>query len=79
MVFGGNQFKIYLKRRIAQNSRKLGLRIDFYGHEIQKQDLQRTDILRHGTGFRHEEDVFFFQRFCGGKLVWDFDRHGGLS
>ena len=72
---GGNKFQIYLQRGVAQDPCELGLGVDFYRHKIQKQYLQRTDILGHSPGLGHEEDVFFFQYFRCRQLVWNLYRH----
>jgi len=45
MIGRRDQVQFNLERGIAQYAGKLRLRIDFSGHQIEKQDLQRTDIL----------------------------------
>ena len=72
---GCDQFQLNLQRGVAQNAGQLGFGVHLGGHQIQQQDLQRTDILRHSAGFRHDKDIFFCQRAGGRELVGNFDGH----
>ena len=38
-------------------------------------NMERTNILRHRAGLRHNEDVFFRQCFIGWQFIRNLDRH----
>ena len=78
-VFGhvprrGNQLQLDLKRGVAQNPGQLRLCVRLGGHQVQQEDLQGPDILGHGAGLGHNEDIFAGQRTGGRQLIWNFDR-----
>ena len=61
MAFCMDQLQLDLQGRVAQKAGELGFRIDFCGHQVQKQDAQRADILGQRTGLCHDEDIFIGQ------------------
>ena len=63
-VAGRDQFQFDLNGRVSQYAGKLCLRLDLRRHQIHDQNAQSTDILRHGAGLRHEEDILPFQDLC---------------
>ena len=74
---GLHQLQLHLQGGVAQKAGKLGLGGDLRGHEVQHQDLQRTDVLGHGAGFGHDEDVFIRQGLRRGEFIRNSDRHVG--
>ena len=70
-----DQLQLNLQRGISQHAGKLRFGIHLGGHQIEKQNAQRPDILRQGAGFRHHEDVFTRQGFGSRKLVGNLDGH----
>ena len=75
MAPGRDQFQFNLQRGVAQNPGQLGFCVDFSGHQVQKEDLQRPDVLGEGPGFRHDEDILRREGGGGGQLVRYFDGH----
>ena len=75
---GLHELQLHLQGRVAQQTGELGLRRNLGGHEIQQQNLQRADILRHGPVFGHDKDVFVFQYIGCGEQIRYFDRHIAL-
>ena len=65
----------YLKRCVGELAQDLGLGHDLRRHQVEDQDIQRTNVLMHGPIFCHDEDILAFQCRAGGKGVWDFDGH----
>ena len=51
------KLQMHLQRRVAEQSGKLCLGFDLGRHQIEDQNLQRTNILCCGTVFRHNEDI----------------------
>ena len=60
---------------IAQQPAQLGLRGDLGRHQIQQNDLQRTDILGQRPVLGHDKDILFLQGFCRRQTVGNFNRH----
>ena len=54
-----------LQRRVAQQSDQIGLSSDLQWHEIENHDLQRTNHLRMGAAFVHDEDILMLQNING--------------
>ena len=78
LVGGGvHQFQLHLQGRIAQKAGQLGLGGDLGGHEVQQQQLQRTDVLGGGSLPGHDENILLLQRFSGGQVIGDPNGHGG--
>jgi hypothetical protein len=75
MAAGGDQLQVDLQGRVSQNPGQLGLGVHLGGHQVQKQDLQRPDILGDGPGLGHDEDIFLCQRAGGRQLVGNFNGH----
>ena len=65
MGAGLQQFQFYLQRSIPQQTGQLGFRINLGRHQVQNQNLKRSDVLGHGTGIRHNEYILCGQRFNG--------------
>ena len=72
---GGDQFQLDLQRGIAQDPGQLGLCVHLGGHQVQKENLQRPDVLGDGPGLRHDEDVLPGQCGGGGQLIGNLDGH----
>ena len=47
-----------LQRRIGQLAQQLRLGYDLRGHQIQDQNIQRTNILMHRAMLCHYENIF---------------------
>ena len=62
------QLQLNLQRSISQQARQLCLRIDLCRHQVQQQNVQRTDVLGHRPGIRHHEYVFLCQRIYRRKI-----------
>jgi len=76
LMGGGLQKRqLHLQGRVAQKAGKLGLGDDLGGHQVEKQDLQRTDVLRDRAGLGHHKDVLFLQRAGGRKGIGNLDGH----
>ena len=73
------QIHLHLQGGIAQQAGQLGLGGDLGGHEVEQQDLQRTDILGDGAVRRHDEDVLASQLRGGGQVVGNLDGHGSST
>ena len=69
------QVQFHLKRRVAEEPRELRLCIYFCRHKIEDQNLQRSDVLSHGSGIGHDEYVLFCEGLHCRKIVWYFDWH----
>ena len=54
---GLQKFQFHLQRCISKESCQLCLCIYFSRHQIENQNLQRSDVLCHGAGIGHDEDV----------------------
>ena len=78
---GNGAGKIYfdLQGAVTQQTQQLQLRRFLQGHQIQDQNLQGTDILRHRPFLRNGNDPFLLQIFYSRQLVCDFYRHIGSS
>ena len=72
---GLQQLHIDLQRRVGELSHDLRFGDDFCGHEVQKQQLQGTDVLMHGAVFGHYEDVFALENLGCWKRIGNPDRH----
>ena len=72
-----DELEFDLERSVAEYARQLCFCFDLRRHEIEKQNVQRADILGYRTRFCHDEDVLLRQRLRGGELVWYLDRHRG--
>ena len=73
-----HKIKLNLERRVTEKTGKLCFGIYFCGHEIEKKDAERTDILRDRTVFRHHKYVFLLKHSRCRKLVWYFNRHNTI-
>ena len=73
---GVEQLHLYLKRGVGQLPQQLSLSHDLRGHQVQNQQLQRTDILMHGPVLCHDKDIFALQSGGGGQRVGNLDWHG---
>ena len=69
------QLHRYLKGGVGELAKDLGLGHNLRRHQVEDQDIQRTNVLMHGPIFCHDEDILAFQCRAGGKGVWDFDGH----
>ena len=66
---------IYLQRSVGKGTQKLQFCLLLQRHQIQDQDLNRTDILMGCTGFIHHKYIFFFQNFFYGQIALYLNRH----
>ena len=73
---GLHQLQLHLQRGVAQQTGKLGLGLYLGGHKVQHKYLQGADILCHGPGLGHYEDILVGEHLGGGKLIGYLDRHG---
>ena len=73
-----HQFKVDLKGGIAQDTAQLGFRDDLGGHQIQKYDFQRTDMLCLRPGLLHNEDIFILEYSRCGKVIGYLNGHGSV-
>ena len=71
-----HELQVNLQRGIAEHTAKLGLRYDFGGHQIQKNNLQGSDVLGFCTGLLHNENIFVLQYSRGGKIIGYLNGHG---
>ncbi len=69
------QNHINLQRRVAQNAEKLCFGLHLGWHQIQNNDFQWPDILRHGAFMCHDKDIFRFQHLDRRKIRLYFDWH----
>ena len=60
-----HEVDLNLQRRVAQQSDQIGLSSDLQWHEIENHDLQRTNHLRMGAAFVHDEDILMLQNING--------------
>ena len=56
------KFHVHLKRRIAEQPQELTFRHNFFRHEIEHKNAQRTDILMYCTICVHHKNIFLRQR-----------------
>ena len=70
-----NELHFDLQGGIPEKSGKLRFRFDLFWHKIENEYTQRTDILRDGAGFRHDENILVFQRLNRRQIVGNLDRH----
>lgn len=75
MAGGVDKFQLYLQGRVAQQAGELGLGLDFGGHQVQHQNMQRPNVLGDGPGLAHDEDILAGQGPGRGEAVGDLDRH----
>ena len=52
-----HQFNIHLQGGIAEQPQNLGFGFDFLGHDVENQDLQRTDVLLLRPVMGHHENI----------------------
>ena len=57
------EIQLDLQRCVSQETSKLRLSRDLGRHQIEKNNMKRTNILRHRAGIRHDKYVFPRQRF----------------
>ena len=76
---GLQKLHINLKRRVAEQTRKLRFRGYLGRHKVEKKYFKRTYILRCGAGLGHNKDIFFMQRFGCGQVCGNFYRHFSTS
>ena len=72
---GAQQLHLNLKRGVGQLAEDLGLGDDLGGHQIEDENIQRTDVLMHSPVFRHDEDVLALQHRAGGEGIGYLNRH----
>ena len=60
---------VKLQGRIRQQSYEVGFGRNLQRHQVQDDNLQRTDVLRVGAGVIHHEDVLLLQDIYRGKSV----------
>ena len=65
-----------LERRIGESPEELGLGGHLVGHEIENQDSECTDILRHCTALAHYEHALALESLLGWECVWNAYWHG---
>ncbi len=68
-----------LQRRIAEQAQKLCLRDVLDWHEIQDENLQRTDILTVRTVSIHDENILSFKDMRGRQIIWYLNWHENTS
>ena len=78
MAGGVQQFHLYLKGGVGELAQQLRLGHDFSGHQVENQEIQRTDILVNGPVLGHDKDVFALQGGSGGQGIGDFDGHNSF-
>ena len=64
-----------LQGGISQDSRDLRFGLDLFGHEIEKHDTQRTDVLGNGSRLGHHKDIFIGKGLHGRQIIGDFNGH----
>ena len=84
-VFGGGvlglvgrhlqQRDVGLQRAVTEAPQDLCLGLHLRGHQVQDEDLQRTDVLGVGPPLSHDEDVLGLQDRSGRQVVGDLDGH----
>src|SRR5690606_14068763 len=79
VVADTHQRELDLQRRGADQAGELRLGSDLVGHEVQKPDLQRTDVLTQRGPFVHDGYALANEHFAGGELIGDLDRHCASS
>ena len=75
VIADAHQRQFDLQRRRADQARELRLRADLVGHEIEKPDLQRTDVLAQRRALVHHGHALAHKHLMGGELIGDLDRH----
>ena len=70
-----NQLQLNLEGGVSQQTGKLNLRLDFLGHQVYQQNLQRADILRNSPPLGHDENVFPVENIHRRQVIRDFNRH----
>ena len=73
---GVNQLQMHLQRRVAKQTAELGLCDNLGRHQVQQQDLQRTDILTNGPGLAHDKNVLLLQNAGSGQIIGNLNGHG---
>jgi len=66
----------HLQGRRAHQACHLHFGLDLVRHEVEKADLQRTDVLPHGGGLGHHTHPFLDEGAEGGQGIGNLDRHG---
>ena len=51
----GHEAYIYLQRGVGKGTKQLKLGLFLQRHQVQDQDVDRTDVLVHGTVLIHDE------------------------
>ena len=74
-----HQFQVHLQGGVAQQAAELGFGDDFGGHQIQKHDLQGTDVLGLGPSLLHDEDILILQDSGGGQVIGYLNGHAASS
>lgn len=79
MAGGVQQGQLHLNGAVGQQPGQLGLGGNFGGHQVQRQNPQRADLLAFGPLAVHYKYVFLPQRRIGGQVLRDDQRHGSLT
>ena len=61
---------LQLQRGVRQETDKVCLCRYLQRHEVENDNLQRTDVLHVGTRIVHHEDILMLQQFYGRQTVW---------
>ena len=68
-----------LQRRIAEQAQELRLRDVLDRHEVQDEDLERTDILAVSAVGIHDEDILSLEDMSGRQIIRYLDWHENTS
>ena len=77
-LMAGNlhQLDIHLEGGVAQQPQQLGFCLDFFWHQVQDSNPQRTDVLPGGPVLPHNKDVLLLQHRYRRQGVGYPDGHG---
>ena len=75
VVADAHQRQFHLQRRGADQARELRLGADLVRHQIEKPDLQRTDVLAQRRPLVHHGHALADEYLVGGELIGNLDRH----
>ena len=79
-VAGGlEQLHLDLEGGVGQLAQDLGLGDNLGGHQVEDQNVQRTDVLVQGPVLGHDEDVFSLQHRTGRQGIGNLDGHGTIT
>ena len=66
---------VHLQRGVGQGPEQLRLRLFLHRHQVEDENLQRTDLLTQSSRLTHNEYILVFQYLLRRQIVLNLNRH----